>query len=75
MIRRLLADRGLDTSASDIFLGWTRDREGDDFMSVSFGMEKSNRRWKFMTKIGCCSTRMPADGSLLERTRSQQIPQ
>src|SRR4030095_3421434 len=25
---------------------------------LSFGMEKSNRPWKFMMKIGCCNTRM-----------------
>ena len=44
-------------------------------MSVSFGMEKSNRPWKFMMKIGCCNTRMPADGFLLEPTQTQEIPQ
>ena len=44
-------------------------------MSANFGMEKSNRRCRFMTKIGCCNTRMPADALLLERTQSQQIPQ
>ena len=62
-------------SASDIFFGSLKAAKETNFMSVSFGMEKSNRRWKFMTMIGCCNTPRPAVGLRLERTPSQPIAQ